>query len=196
MVIRQAAMPSIRRSFELVSLTLLLILCVWQWLRNTSQYSHLLDHSALEQTANVIIYDLKFRQYNANGTLLHFLETPKMRHIQKNNLHILTMPHLIVTETDKEPWEIHADLGTVFNKSEKIVLDHHVLINQHKQDEEMVLKTEHLTYFPKEKRATTSSEVVMTQGGTNIRSKGLVANLANNQIHMNNARGRHVQTMG
>lgn len=189
-------MPSIRRGFELVSITLLLILCVWQWLRNTSQYSHLLDHSALEQTANVIIYDLKFRQYNPNGTLLHFLETPKMRHIQKNNLHILTMPHLIVTEPGKEPWEIHADLGTVFNKSEKIVLDHHVLINQHKPDEEMVLKTEHLTYFPKEKRATTSSDVVMTQGGTNIRSKGLVANLANNQIHMNNARGRHVQTMG
>ncbi|MGV3740419.1 MAG: LPS export ABC transporter periplasmic protein LptC [Gammaproteobacteria bacterium] len=189
-------MPNIQRGFWLLAISGLLILCIWQWLRNTTHYTQLLDQNTLEQTANVIIYDLKYRQYNANGTVLHFLETPKMRHIPKNNKHILTTPHLIVTEPDKEPWEMHAELGTAVNKTEMILLDRHVLINQHKNNEEMVLKTEHLTYFPEEKRATTHEEVTMIQGGTHIRSTGLVANLADNQIHLQNARGRHVQSMG
>ena len=71
-----------------------------------------------------------------------------------------------------------------------------VQINQHKQHEDMILQTEHLTYFPNEKKATTTDEVLMTQGHTQIHSTGLDANLANNQIHLQNARGYHVPSNG
>lgn len=180
----------------ILGFTGLLILLFWQWLYHTAHDSYHLDQNTLEQTANVIIYGLQYRQYNAKGELLHFLEAPKMSHIPKNNIHVLNQPHLIVTEPDKDPWEMHADLGTAINKSDKIVLEHHVVLNQHHKTEDMLLNTEYLTYFPAEKKAITTNEVLITQGKSRIQSTGLVANLADNQIHLQNARGHHVPTVG
>ena len=97
----------------------------WQWLHYAKQTSYSLDPSNLEQTPNVVIYDLQYRAYNEKGVLLHFLETPKMSHIAKNNAHILNTPHVIVTEPNKDPLEMRADLGTAINKTEKIMLEHH-----------------------------------------------------------------------
>jgi lipopolysaccharide export system protein LptC len=186
-------MPSLKRMTWILPTIGLLLVCIWHWLHSAQRITHLLDHYALEQSPNVTIQDLQYRQYDAQGTLTHCLKAPKMHHIPKNDVHIFTQPHLVVTEANQAPWEIHADYGTAASKGQTITLDQHVQINQHKNNEETELKTEHLTYYPQEKKATSSDEVTVTQGGSHIHSQGMVADLAENHIHLLQARGRHVR---
>lgn len=188
-------MPSLQQIGGILCTSGLLLICIWQW-GHSQQISHLLDANTLEKTTNITIYDLQYRQFDAQGRLTHFLETPHMQHIPKNDQHILSHPHLIVTEPNQAPWEIHAEQGTAIAKAEIITLQHHVLINQHKENEEMTLQTEHLTYFPQEKKAYSSVDTLMTQGNTRVQSTGFVANLAENHIHLTHARGRHVPNQG
>ena len=188
--------PSLKQSIWLLCSAALMFFCIWQWARSTHHFPHLLDQNTLEQTTNSVIYDLQYREYGASGSMTHFLETPEIHHIPKNDIHILTTPHLVVTEPNQAPWEMRADQGTSVSKAKTITFNHHVEINQHKPHEEMVLKTEHLTYYPQEKKAMSSDETIMTQGGTKVRSQGFVADLTDNHIHLKNARGQHVQNAG
>jgi lipopolysaccharide export system protein LptC len=126
--------------------------------------------------------------------MVHFLETPKMRHIPKNDKHILKNPHLIISEPKQAPWEIHANHGTATSKAQTITLSHHVHIVQHKPNEETEIKTEHLTYYPQEKKAKTNDEVSITQSGSQVQSKGMIADLTDNHIQLlSNARGHYVK---
>jgi lipopolysaccharide export system protein LptC len=188
-------MPNLKPLVGTIGTLGLFLLCIWQWIYS-QQKTPLLDSNTLQNLSNIIIHDLQYRQFDAHGTLTHFLETPTLEHIPKNDKHILTQPHLVVTEPNQEPWEMHADQGTAIAKATTVTLRHHVQINQHKNNEEMVLKTEKIIYFPQEKKATSSTETFMSQGNTQVRSTGFVANLADNDIHLVNARGRHEQKNG
>lgn len=187
-------MPNLKRMIWIVPTSGLLFFCIGHWIHHAQRITHLLDHYALEQSPDFTISHLQYRQYDAHGMLTHTLAAPKMHHIPKNDMHIFTKPHLLVTEPDQDPWEIHADYGTAVSKGQTITLDQHVQINQHKSNEETVLKTEHLTYYPQEKKATSSDKVIVTQGGSHIQSQGMVANLADNHIHLLQARARHVRS--
>lgn len=187
-------MPSFKRMLWAVLSSSVLFFCIGHWIQQAKKITHRLDHYALEQSPNFTIHHLQYRQFNAQGTLTHLLMAPKMHHIPKNDMHVFTRPHLSVTEPHQDPWEIQADYGTAVSKGQTITLDQHVQINQHKPNEETVLNTEHLIYYPKEKKATTSDKVVVTQGDSHIQSQGMVANLADNHIHLLQARGRHVRS--
>ena len=185
---------ALKKIIWLVCIAGILLACVWRWVINDQQLPHLLNGHTLEKTTDITIYDLQYRRYNENGILVHFLETPKMRHIPKNDKHILKNPHLIITEPKQDPWEIHAHHGTATSKAQTITLSHHVHIVQHKPNEETDLKTEHLTYYPQEKKATSDDEVTITQAGSQVQSKGMTADLTNNHIQLlSNARGHYVK---
>ncbi len=189
--------PSLKKSTWLICMASILLLCIWQWVRDAQQLPHLLDSNTLEKTTNIIIYDLQYRRYDEHGTMIHFLETPEMHHIPKDDKHILAKPHMIITEPNKAPWEIHADKGTATSKAQTITLEHHVQIIQHKPSEETEIKTEHLTYYPQEKKAVSNDEVTITQAGSQIRSKGMIADLTDNHIQLlSNARGHYVKPKG
>lgn len=187
--------PSLKKLNWFLCISGLVLLCVWQWLHHREHYEPLLDKKTLEQTTNIIIYGLQYRQYDEHGTMTHFLETPKLHHIPKNDMHILVKPHLIIQNYNESPWEIRADEGRTESAVQIITLRHHVLITQHKDKEDTVLKTDHLTYYPQDKKASSDAELVMTQAGSQINSKGFIADLTTNRVQLlSNARGHYVKT--
>ena len=64
-------MPSLKRMTWILPTSGLLLVCIWHWLHSAQRITHLLDHYALEQSPNVTIHDLQYRQYDAKGTLTH-----------------------------------------------------------------------------------------------------------------------------
>ena len=168
-----------------------LLLCIWHWLHNTEQITHLLDHYTLEQSPNFTIQNLQYRKYDGNGTMTHFLIAPHMRHIPQNDTHIFSKPQLLIIEPNQAQWSILADSATAVSKGETISLDHQVLIKQIKNSEETLLRTEHLNYYPQKKQAVAKDEVTITKKGTVIVAQGMEADLADNHIHFLHARGRH-----
>lgn len=183
-----------KQTIWLIGIAGILLACVWRWVINDHQLPHLLNGRTLEKTTDITIYDLQYRRYNENGVMVHFLETPKMRHIPKNDEHILKNPHLIISEPKQAPWEIHAHHGTATSKAQTITLSHDVHIVQHKTNDVTEIKTEHLTYYPQEKKAKTNDEVIITQSGSQVQSKGMIADLTNNHIQLlSNARGHYVK---
>lgn len=187
-------MFSFKRSINLLCAVGLTILFVWQWIRSYHHLPHLLDKDTLAKTTNITVYDLQYRQFDLNGNIVHFLETPCLQHVPKNDIHRLTTPHLIVVKPNQEPWEIHAEQGVARSGGKTITLQRHVRVQQHKPHEDTLLSTEHLIYYPHEKKAKSDDEVTLTQAGNSVRSKGFTADLAENHIHLlSNARGHYVQ---
>jgi lipopolysaccharide export system protein LptC len=166
---------------------------------NKLHLPHLLDAETLAKTSDSRIFDVHYRQYNLAGILIHFLETPLITHTPENNTHLLTTPHIFVMESDQEPWEIHAHYATATQGGKQINFSQHVRIKQKKQGNHAatLLATEDLTYFPSQKKASTTRDVVVTQAGNQIRSTGLIADLTTNTVHLlSNARGHYVQSTG
>lgn len=159
------------------------------------QFPRLLDADTLAKTTDSSVFDVQYRQYNTSGVAIHFLEAPLIRHIPKDDTHLLSTPHIIVIEPNKKPWEINADYATATQGGQQINFNQHVRIHQQQQnsDAETLLSTEDLTYFPKQKKASTLAEVTLTQDGNQMRSKGLIADLATNTVRLlSNARGHYV----
>ncbi len=188
-------MPATAKQSVWLGLILLsTVALTWQWIHNRQHPFHALDSDTLAKTTNIMIYDLKYRQYDVTGRMVHFLETPLIQHIPKHNTHLLTQPHIIAIEPNQEPWDIRADDARAIEGGKEITLQHHVRIRQQKSDmTEVLLNTEHLTYFPQQKKAVTDDEVILTQAGNQVQSKGLIADLAENNVRLlSNARGHYV----
>lgn len=187
-------MHNLRNGAWLVGLAAVVLFCIGQWLYDTQTIPRLLDKHALETTTNITIYELQYRQYNDTGALIHFLETPKMRHIPQGDKHILTQPHILITEPNQAPWDIRAEQGIATSKAQTITLTHHVHIVQHKQPEPTHIKTEHLIYYPQTKKATSAEDILFTQGENQLQSKGMIADLIHNHIQLlSNARAYYVK---
>lgn len=160
---------------------------------------HLLDPKALAKMTDSSLLEVQYRQYDKTGLLIHSMEAPLIKHIPKDNTHVLTSPHIRVIEVNKAPWDINARTATAIQGGKQITFENNVRIRQEKTDTatETVLLTDSLSYFPDEKKAKTTSEVIVTQAGSQMRSKGLIADLTDNSVRLlSNARGHYVQNAG
>jgi lipopolysaccharide export system protein LptC len=158
-----------------------------------------LDKHTLYTTTDMTINHLVVHQFNTKGQLVNALETPVMHHIALNDMHILKTPHIVIAQEDQPAWEIHADQATSQHGGEEITFNKHVIIHQ-AQDEhtlESTLKTESMTYFPKDKLATTPLEVTYERPGNTVQSTGIKAYFAEKRVLLlSNARGTYVPKPG
>lgn len=186
----------LKHAFWGVIATVLTGLGLLQWMHQTHLVMHL-DKDALANTTNYMIYDLTYRQFDAQGHLTHFLKTPYVEHIPQNNTHIITSPNIRIVEPNQPPWEIQSGQAVARNGSHEITFSQHVRILQHHPDNETLLRTEHLTYFPDNKHATSEDEVTLSQGENILQSKGMIADLSLNHVQLlSNARGQYAPSAG
>jgi len=187
-------MTAIKQIGWLVVAAVSIACSVWYFVLSSNPIKITLDRHTLTTTIDTLVTDLAVRQFNAEGQLTHFLQTPLMQHIPENNTHLLTTPHILVKEDKQPPWEIHANHATALHGGQQITFSQHVIVHQHhdKQSEETILKTEEITYFPKEKLATTLKEVTLTQAHNQMQSTGMKAYLAENRVQLlSNTRGHY-----
>jgi lipopolysaccharide export system protein LptC len=143
-----------------------------------------LDDQTLSKTADMVINNLKVQQFDANGRLVNYLQTPLMHHVPLNNTHWLKNPHVIIAQSDQPTWEIQSQQATSLNGGESITFNKQVVIHQQKDEhtQESTLKTEAMTYFPKDKLAITTLDVTYEQPGTIVQSTGMKAYLAEKRV--------------
>lgn len=178
-------------------LILITLACSGWYFASTSSHTFKLDDKTLSSTPDTIISHLTVKQFDDNGHVSNYLQTPYMEHVPLNNTHQLVTPHIIVTQKNQTPWEIHAMEATALHGGQKITFNKHVIIHQkqNEQTQETTLKTEQITYFPKKQLATTPKDVTFVQAGNVVESTGMRAYLAENHVQLlNNARGTYAAT--
>lgn len=177
----------------------LLALAISGWYFASSSVIFKMDVQALSTTPDTEISQLTVQQFDVNGQMSHYLQTPLLRHIALNNTHQLTTPHIIIAQPNQPNWEIHAQNATALHGGEQITFNENVIIHQ-KQDahrQASTFTTEELVYFPKDKLATSTKEITFAQAQNVVRSTGMKAYLADNHIQLlSNARGTYAPNHG
>ena len=158
-----------------------------------------LDHETLANSISITISHVKVRQFNQQGTLTNLLTTPLMQHIQNGGIDLLQNPHVIVNQEEQPPWDIKARSAKSLENGKRITFMGDVVVHQKKGDKipESTLKTEEITYFPQEKKASTNMLVTYEQPGNIIQSMGMNAYLDEKRVELlHHARGSYVPTHG
>ncbi len=158
-----------------------------------------LDKQTLSNTTDTIINNLTVHQFDTNGQLVHYIHTPLMKHIPVNNTHWLKNPHIIISQQDQPAWEIHAQHATALYGGNQITFNEHVVVHQDKGENtvESTFKTEEITYFPKDKVATTLLDVTFEQPGHLVQAKGMKAYLNDKRVKLlSQARGTYDPNSG
>lgn len=165
--------------------TLLALACSG-WYFSGSDLIIKLDEETLANTADSIVIGLEVRQFNAEGKLLNFLESPEMQHIPKEDTNLFTSPHFLLGQENQPNWDIRSNKAKSINKGDQITFIEKVVIHQDKgeRNEESTLKTEELLYFPKQKFATTALAVVFEQPGSVVNSIGMNAYLEDKHVEL------------
>lgn len=154
----------------------------------------------LSTMPDTTIHQLVVKQFDVNGRLQHCLKTPLVHHIPANNTHVFTTPYITVSQANQPDWEISAHSATSERGGEKITFHQQVTIHQNKTTahEASTLTTEEMTYFPKDKFATTLAQVIFEQQPGNIvQSKGMNAYLDEKRVQLlSQARGTYAPSEG
>lgn len=155
----------------------------------------LLDNEALSHTIDTTISQLTVTQFNEAGELVNQLTTPLMEHIPKDNIHLLQRPHIVIKEQEQPAWEIRSNKAKSFGGGEHITFINKVIVHQNAgtNNQESTFKTEEVTYFPKEKKATTDLFVTFEQPGNIVESTGMNAYLDEKRVELlHGAKGSYV----
>jgi lipopolysaccharide export system protein LptC len=177
----------------------LIILACSGWYYNYSAGVIRLDHESLLNSVDMTISRVTVRQFNQEGTLANQLRTPLMQHIQNGDVLLFQSPHIIVNQENQPPWYISSQKGKSFQGGKRITFMGNVIVHQKKgsKTQESTLKTEEITYFPKEKRASSDMLVTYAQPGNIIQSTGMNAYLDEKRVELlHQARGSYAPTSG
>lgn len=169
------------------------------WYYASSKPVKKLDEHTLSTTADMIITHLTVHQFDVDGRLVNYLKTPLLHHIPLHNTHWLKTPHIVISQPDQPAWDIHAQQATALNGGQQITFNKDVVIHQAKDDhtQESTLKTEEMTYFPKDKLATTLLDVTYERPGNIVQSTGMKAYLAEKRVLLlGQARGTYAPNRG
>ncbi|QMT60744.1 LPS export ABC transporter periplasmic protein LptC [Legionella sp. PC997] len=175
----------------------LIILACSGWYYSHSTVKIRLDSETLANSVDTTIVNVTVRQFNPQGTLANVLTSPFMQHIQKGNVYLLQNPHIIVSQEEQPPWDISSLKAKSFEGGKQITFTGNVVVRQKKGTEESTLKTEEVTYFPKEKKASSDLLVTYEQPGNIVQSTGMNAYLDEKRVELlHQARGSYAPENG
>lgn len=190
-------MNTLRQSLFILSLLAVLIYSGWHFSNKTQKFQ--LDNETLSSIPDYMVSNLQVKQFDKQGALANQLTAPYMEHIPKGDINLLQNPHVIVAQKDESTWDIRSLKAKAFNGGEKITFMEDVIIHQSEVEKgsESTMKTQEITYFPKEKRASTNLLVSFERPGNFIQSKGMNAFLDEKRIELlHQARGSYVPAKG
>ncbi len=155
------------------------------YIQTLNPVNHIFYHQFSPKQIDSSLTELTVMQFDTSGKLTHLLNTPLIQHIPQKNVYFIKKPHLILAEANQNPWEIEADKAKAFADRE-ILLTSHVVIQQKqaRDQKDLKLMTEKITYFPKSKVATTSEPVTIQQAQNQVNAIGMRADLADNKIEL------------
>jgi lipopolysaccharide export system protein LptC len=186
---------------QFIGLFFILILLAFSgWYYSHSTHLLRLNDEALANTVNTTISNVTVRQFNQEGILANLLTTPLMQHIPKGDVYLFQNPHIIIQQEENQPpWDIRSKKAKSYEGGQRIAFMGQVVLHQKQGSttQESTLKTEEITYFPREKKATTKLLVIYEQPGNIIQSTGMNAYLDEKRVELlHQARGSYVPKHG
>ena len=178
--------------------TLIILACSGWYYSHSIPFIHL-THENLANSVETTLSHLKVRQFNKEGILVNLLTTPLLQHIQKDDVYLFQNPHILINQAEQPPWNIRANNAKSFKGNTSITFMGNVIIHQEQGNntQESTMKTEAVTYYPKEKKASSDLLVTYEQQGNIIQSKGMNAYLDEKRVELlHQARGSYVPTNG
>ncbi|WP_392536820.1 LPS export ABC transporter periplasmic protein LptC [Legionella sp. 227] len=179
--------------------TLILLACSGWYYGSRSTTMIRLDRDTLANSVDTTISNVTVRQFNQQGMLANILTAPLMQHIQNGNIYLFQTPHIIVSQEEQAPWDISSKKAKSFEGCKRITFTGNVIVRQQKgnNSQESTLRTEEVTYFPKEKKASSDVLVTYEQPGNIIQSTGMNAYLDEKRVELlHQARGSYVPANG
>ncbi len=166
---------------------------------NHNTVSIRLDHESLVNSVDTTILDVTVRQFNQEGALANVLSSPIVQHIPRNDMYLFQNPYIVVQQKKEPPWDISSQKAQMYERGKQITFIGNVLVHQQKgnKSQESTLKTEEVTYFPKEKKASSKVLVTYEQSGNIIQSIGMNAYLDEKRVELlHQARGSYAPKNG
>ncbi|KTC85608.1 MULTISPECIES: LPS export ABC transporter periplasmic protein LptC [Legionella] len=182
-------MNAVKQAAWLCCVLIALACSGWYYVSSTSSVNRL-DDQTLSNSADMIISNLTVKRFDEMGKLVNYLFSPEVQHIPNNNMHFFSSPRLALTEAqgNQPAWEISSKQGKAINGGERIIFTNDVVVHQNKgqHNQESTLKTEELTYLPKDKLATSQVAVSFEQPGRTVHSEGIKVYLADKRVQLLN----------
>ena len=173
-------MNKIKQSLWFLSTSALLIYFGFTVLK--VQPSYKLDANALSTTVDAVITQLTVYQFDETGQLTNHLFTPELQHVPANNTHELKTPQIVIKQLNEPDWKIESNHAQAIHGGEQIKFTGNVVVHQDEKGNK--LNTEELTYFAKQKLATSSTQVQFKQPGSTVNSTGMRAYLDKKYIQL------------
>jgi lipopolysaccharide export system protein LptC len=177
-------MSTARQAFGLG--ILLFVLAYVCWYGASSTRPPALNESRLLSLPDHRFTALTVQQFDTTGRLIHQLTTPFMQHFPKDNVSWMKQPQILVTELDQPTWNIQANEASTLDGDKRITFQHEVLIHHgaYENNPAGTIQTDHISYFPHQKLASTNAEITWTQPGNIVQSTGMNAYLDKHQIDL------------
>lgn len=120
-----------------------------------------------------IVERFKITRFDAGGNLQHTLVADRMEHFPDDDSTVVTTPHIVYHQQPLT--EVFARKALMNRDGQEVDLMDNVRIVRHGTDDtpSTVMETGHLKIFPDEEKGHTDQPVVITQGLSVIRGKGL-----------------------
>ena len=173
-------MNRIKRYFSTVGALSTLVYFLFSFLK--AQPTYTLDNNTLSNSVDTIITELTVQQFDETGQLAHYLYTPELQHIPLNNRHELKSPQIMIKQAMQPDWKIEANHAQTIHGAEQITFTGNVIVHQDVKANR--LNTEELTYYSNQKLAISPTNVLFTQPGSTVQSKGMRAYLDKNYLQL------------
>lgn len=138
-------------------------------------------------------------EYDQTGKLIHVLKTPYLLHYAYQDTSDLTTPDFTIysSKDDKQPWHITSNTGKTIHGTDIVDLNGNVIIHQPAgpQNNDVLIRTEALTVYPKKDFAQTNQLVTIEEPGVNVTAIGMKVYFKEKRVELlQSARGTYDQS--
>src|SRR3989338_1328320 len=117
-------MNAVKQAFYLFATLLLLASSGWYFASSSPKFK--LDAHTLLTTTDTMIHGVSIRKYDQSGKLENSMQSPLVRHIPKNNTHLLKSPYITIIQQNQPAWEIDAEQAVALRGGEQITFNRQV----------------------------------------------------------------------
>lgn len=152
------------------------------WLERATRGGDEKAPTGLRHDPDVMVQAFTLRRFDKTGAQQYELTGSRMVHFPDDDSSVVARPNLVFTGQGR-PLTVTAAQGTGYDQGTRVFLegDVRVLRAPDAQHAAMDFRSPTLTVWPEEERAATRTPLVMTQGNTVVRAKGMEAqNLTGN----------------
>lgn len=136
-----------------------------------------------EQAPASIIEKTSIRQFNHEGKLTQKVESRSLTSNVAGNLLNIDAPMVTFTDSQNSHWQLNSKTGIYDRDKEHFIFSENVRLERAKDQQQFILNTEKLDYFPNLRVAETNQPVIISTKGHRLESGGMKIDFSKSMFH-------------